>query len=257
MGIKFSIIFPSRGRRLLLMNVLATIGLYTKHLDAIEVLIAVDNDDEEMHSKRLDGFEDRHSDMNLKFYVFDRSIHFTKDYINPLARMAKGRFIMVINDDSEFTTPNWDILLYEALDARCKELGDDIIYGMVRDGLDNPTFSCWPIQSKEAVKVAGQFFNEKHYIWGTDQAISGVYKKLSKKLNEQRMVKIDNVVIDHNSGHTGRREFDKNFEYFRAICDALPEPYTVSDEDADAQKLYEYIITKRKMHECIDNGHNR
>lgn len=245
MDIRFSLIFPFRERLNYLMHLLTTIRTATSNLGGIEVLIAADNDDPVLTIDKMEDIEREYKDINLRFFYGDRSIHFTKDYINPLARIAKGRFIMTINDDSEFITPDWDEILYNRLDEACSKLGDDIIYAMISDGKNQGSFSCWPIQSREAVKATGKFFNEKFYCWGPDVAIASVYKRLSQATGKQRIIKVPEVVVDHNSGHTGRRSFDSNFEYFRAIHDGIPNEYTSQDEQEEVAELNNYLNSKQ------------
>ena len=75
----------------------------TEDHTAIETIIVIDNCDKDL-CKRSGELEYKYQRQNLRIYAVDQSDHFSKDYFNYAAKMANGRWIMAINDDSIFKT---------------------------------------------------------------------------------------------------------------------------------------------------------
>lgn len=171
----FSIILNSRNRIDLLSNLLWSIKTKTKDLSNIEVLINIDDDDK----STLDF-------ANFNQYLFD----FTKFFIssrqknlhiriNTAAFQAKGRWIFILNDDTEIITQNWDEISYNILSK-----GYDIIYGRTNctsmDKEKGGEYSSFPIISKEAVNKLGYFMSEQLVGLGADVHIWRVYNTINR-----------------------------------------------------------------------------
>jgi hypothetical protein len=74
----------------------------------------------------LPDYENKYAKLNIKFFIVDRSDHFSKDYYNFLSLKANGRWIMCVNDDSEFITEGWDTIINTEMSKAGDEFGDDI-----------------------------------------------------------------------------------------------------------------------------------
>lgn len=217
MGINISLVLAFRQRVNRLQELIDSLVATTKDLASVEMVLAVDKDDE----VGLNFVRNTLFPMPVQILECYRSEHFSKDYINPLARMSKGRWIINLNDDSVFKTNNWDALLLKEMNLKADKAGDDIFLGLIKDGMTRtgedklyPHFSSWPVVSKESIEAVGYFFNEKFYIWGGDHFIANVYRRLG------RLVSLTNIHIDHNSHHNKLRyrdEQDINYERFCAI----------------------------------------
>lgn len=243
MGIRFSLLLAFRQRVHRLKELIDSLLNTTKNIDSIELFLAVDEDD-------VDGLEYLKNTEHkfIRYSVFKRSEHFTKDYLNPLAREANGRWLINLNDDSVFMTKDWDEIVYNRMDNEAKAHGDDIFLGLVKDGMirtgENerfPHFSSWPVVSKESVNALGYLFNEKFYIWGVDHFIADVYRRIG------RLVSLTDVHIDHNSHHNKRREkdeFDVNYDRFCAIETIHGFSITEDLVENEAVKFINYLKTK-------------
>lgn len=223
-----SLITPLRGQHDLFENMMETLRQATSYPQEIEVLIALDSDDFESINK-VYFWKQRFDFTWLEFFIVNRSEHFTRDYVNFLARCAQGRFVININADSEFKTKGWDEELFTSMQHGFASKGDDIFLGLVQDGLDRkgedkflPNFSCWPVVSKQSIDLLGYFLDERFTIWGPDHFIAMAYKEAN------RLISLTHIKIDHNSFHSGRRPDDGNYERFKKIHEK--SPLVITDE---------------------------
>lgn len=245
---KISLVLAFRDRPKHIDNLISSIRKTTKNLDQIEIILAMDDNDEggQKHIERLQS-----EGLPVMIpYITKRSIHFTKDYMNPIARMARGRWVININDDSIFVTEGWDEIIDDRMSKAAQLTGDDFHLGMVSDGMDKTfnklgftLFCCWPIVSKKSIDALGYLFDERFYIWGVDHFISRVYHAL------RRQVAIYDVLIDHNSLHTLKRlknNLDTNHTRFCEIDRENHFEFTTQDVQAEVDKIKQAIQTTNK-----------
>ena len=243
--IKISLITPMRGQHELFENLMNTLIKNTAHPNEIQVLICLDDDDK-VSLDRIIEWETKYLNFNLTFFHRERSEHFTKDYINFLAKQASGRFVMAINADSEFVTKDWDLLIYEKMDYYCALSEDEVWLGLVKDNIARvgedphfPNFSCWPIVSKSTIDNMGYFFDERFKIWGPDHFIAIIYRKI------KRLVSLTFVIVNHKSIHTGQRVDDGNYEHFQRIDRQYP--FVITDEVIKAEVEHLKSFTNKKI----------
>lgn len=244
---KISLILPFKERFHLLDNMIASVKATCKNKSDIEMILGIDNNDSQCLALK-DKYEELHKDISLKFLLCEPSEHFCRSYFNPCARAAQGRYVIVINDDSQFMTKHWDEIVYRRMSQACDHDGDDIHLGMIKDGIPRvgedpllPHFTCWVCVSKEAINALGYVYNEKFYMWGVDHFVGDVYKYINRR------VSLIQVFIDHISAHTGKDVDDKNRLKFIEIekkYHFVYEPYHVKQE---GDKLLEYIEKKKKL----------
>lgn len=199
---KFSIILPTRERPELMMQLLTSIANTTKELDQIEVLVAIDADDtvsQTFFSQNKWGF--------VQVFEVTRSLNFSKDYYNMLAKNSKGKWIMVCNDDGKFTTPHWDFMAEKVLNEYIGT-GPNLVYGWIQDNLGqwrapgHGDYCCFPLFGRTGYEALGErIFPERIPTWGADI--------WSKKIYDQ----IDRVVhlpmtVEHLCHHNMTREQD-------------------------------------------------
>ncbi len=197
----FSLILPTRGRQFLMSTLLETIKVTTNRIEEVELLVAVDNDDEET-LKRLPQWKVLYP--FTTFYQLQRATNFSVDYYNYLAKLAKGDFIIALNDDIEFRTKNWDWIINSKLQQYFHPTrADKICYGWLDDGYRHPQgFCCFPLLTRQAYEVLGYFFPEELPTWGADCELFYIFRNLD------RVCKIPEVLLQHISPHTGFREAD-------------------------------------------------
>ncbi len=244
--IKISLVTALRGQHDIFENLLNSIVKNTQRLNEIELLVCIDGDDND--TQKMISRWTLLCPIHTRFFIVERSEHFTRDYINYLAKMADGRFVMNINADSEFVTPNWDEHVYARMEIACRQSKDDIWLGLVKDGLVRtgedpkfPHFTCWPIVSKASIDTLGYFLDERFKIWGPDHFIAAVYRRAN------RLVSLTNVLIEHNSVHNHRRPDDGNYARFHQID--KENPFVITEEVIE--ESYKQLLR------CIDEQHNK
>lgn len=249
---KISLIMPFRERILLLNNLFTSLKRTTRHPERVEVIMAIDEDDQILNNYTTERIQKENKEFDIRFYRTTRSDHFIRDYWNPAAKLATGRWIMAINDDALFMTPKWDMKIDEEMTRRAEEFGDDIIYGKTYDcckigGRDPNTapFSCWCLQGWETQKALGFFYDPEIWVWGPDQVCGLMFLRLFDVLGEDRYVNILDVVIDHNSFHTEKREKDNLYYHQEAIDKAHHFQTSAEHETKYAFILKDYIEKKR------------
>ncbi len=240
----FTLIIAFRERIELLLTMLKTLVENSANINLIEVFLAIDNDDQ-ITLNSIPKIKAQYPFVH--FFVNQQSIYFTRDYINPLAKLARGRFVINGNDDMEFVTKGWDRVVYDRMHEASLIYGDEIMLGIVKDGLiregdqKKPDFSCWPIVSKKSIEYLGYFVDEAFYVWGVDQILAQLYRKID------RVVYMTDVLIAHNSGHANRRPFDKNHAKFCEIHRKYPATFTIERLNAEADRLMQYIERKKNI----------
>jgi hypothetical protein len=242
---------PFRERIALLNQMLKSLKDTTHSKDDIELIMAVDLDDEVLNNYGKERIIEENKWLKIRFYETQRSEHFINDYWNPIARLAEGRWVMAINDDSVFLTGAWDKKINTAMSKRATESGDDIIYGKVDDccnlGERNSKdcyFSCWCLVGREMIDALGFFYDPHIWVWGPDQVCGLIFLAL-RNMGEDRIIDIYDVVIDHDSFHGSKREKDKFFYEQEKIDKAHWYQTTREQEMAYAIKLKQYIDNKR------------
>lgn len=199
----FSLILNTRKRVPLLKSLLESIQRKTHDLSKVEVLIRFDDDDKDTEVFKMVN-QARNGNLDekfpFKFYIGPRNRNLHKN-INFLAKESKGRFIFVLNDDTEILTNNWDSRALENINSFKVDnnIKDDIIYGFTHDtSVDKATgknYASFPIISKQAVNVLGFFMHEEFVGLGADAAIFRVYKCIERVVDTK--IALDHIY--HNS----------------------------------------------------------
>lgn len=249
---RISLIMPFRERIELLNQMLKSLEKTTHCKDEIELIMAVDLDDEILNNYGKERIIKENKWLKIRFYETKRSEHFVNDYWNPIARMAEGRWVMAINDDSVFLTTAWDKKVNVAMSKMANKVGDDIVYGKVDDccNLEGRNsrdcyFSCWCLVGREVIDTLGFFYDPNIWVWGVDQVCGLIFWAL-RDLGEDRIVDIYEVIIDHDSFHGSKREKDKFF-YEQEKIDKAHWYQTTREQEIDyAKKLAKHIQEKRK-----------
>lgn len=206
----FSIIFPSRERVSLLATMIDSIGNQSADLSNVEVLVGIDDDDKATHEAKPQ-LETTYP--FCKLYSRSRSRMLNQDYINWLASMSKGKYLIICNDDARFATKNWDKIAVAKLDEYLKDKPDGIVYGYISDLLidrHGMGYCCFPLVSSAAYKILGWAMPGEYPSWNADIVCWEVYRAIG------RLLDLSEITIEHISYHTGKRARDHishNVEY--------------------------------------------
>jgi hypothetical protein len=215
----FSIVLAYRYRPALLNNMLRSFVAQTKNINECEIIIGIDQEDHDAF-REIPLVNNQYKQIDIKWYIRKHSDHLVRDQYNALARIATGRWILPINDDSDFLTKNWDTIVNRKMSEVAEERKNDILLGLTKDQIPRagenpllPHFSSFPVVGKEYVTALGYLWDERCWVWGPDHIIARLFREFSKS----NIVSLTEVTIGHNSVHTGRREISENYERFGAI----------------------------------------
>lgn len=226
----FTIMIPTRKRQHMLRDLIQSIYSTSKDPYTVETLITYDNDDRSTIDA-LPNLKNISKDYPVKFFSRERHYATSGVYYNEMAEKASGNFIIAVNDDTLFTKIGWDINAYKKLEDYLKERPDRIVYGITSDKEverarnENNYFSCFPLLSKETVKVMGFFFDPIFHKDGADWDLVMPYREL-KRIIDLR----DEIEILHLSFRSGRRPHDL------LDNDVCPLPPTVNGNGPHAGK---------------------
>ena len=151
----FSVIFPTRGRKKPLLKSIKTLYDLADNPDQIEVLLAMDDDDVEhiqyVEKTIIPKFP------KVKIYPM-RRLGYKKFnmYVNTLAGLSKGDWIIIWNDDALMQTQSWDKIV-RSYDDQPVPLLRVIVPGMT----EHP-FSLFPIIQREWYEVVGLISSFTH-----------------------------------------------------------------------------------------------
>jgi hypothetical protein len=199
---------------------LTSIRNNTANIGAIEVLIAVDEDD-----VRQNAVIDRNQFPFAKFYKVKRSLNFSKDYYNFLCSKSTGRWVIACNDDAEFITKHWDVYSKQILENKIGN-APNIIYGWIEDMLGPHrlnhlgNYCCFPLQGRDGINALGYFFPPTIPTWGADIFLEQLYRNVGKIIHLP-------IVIKHISIHNGLRQPDEIYKRIamnQVACNINPTP---------------------------------
>ncbi len=231
---KISVIIPTRERPELLTDCLnSLLDKSYKNNRLFEVILLIDNDDPEtlktainLQSKfSFTNILDNTKCNSLSIIVVDRSEYMQRDYNNVGAVAAKGDLVFVLNDDAIMNTLDWDKIIYDFY-LENKNL-DDIMFLAITDDThdavsldslgrirDSETHGpCFPIVTKTFVKYLRGIFPSNIRMWGADIVLYSIFKQVD------RVYKLHNISISHNSFHSGNRAKDTINERIKEISD--------------------------------------
>lgn len=147
---RISVVAAVRGRVELLQKMLASIDATAGDPERVEVVLRCDFDDPEMISY-LSTLAHR------TFIVGPRVSGYASlpAFANEAARLSHADLVLVVNDDAEFQTPNWDRLLAE----HAAEYPDGIfVFGVETANAKNFIFPC---VSRRQIDLLGGVFEER------------------------------------------------------------------------------------------------
>jgi hypothetical protein len=214
--VNFSIVLASRERSQLLVGLMRSINETTHDLSKIEVLVGIDDDDAESHdaANHITGWYPW-----VHFFSRPRSNMLNRDYLNWTYDITgrKGRYVIACNDDCAFRTKDWDKIVLEQLDNYVVDKPDGIVYGYISDALLNRqgmNYCCFPLVSKQGVEALGWCMPPDFPAWTADIALWQLYSSVG------RICDLSNVMIEHISYHSGKRDRDHISYHVQNISNA-------------------------------------
>lgn len=128
-------------------------------------------------------------------------------YFCPGARLCAEEncvYVWGTGNDVEYCTDDYDIKLYQKIEAFLKDKPDRLLYGAV-DANATPhkqaiPFCPFPIFTKEVVQTINCTMTHEITSWGNDKAIWNIFRTVA---GGSRMLDIPEVQVRHWSYHTG------------------------------------------------------
>lgn len=247
---RFTIMIPTRKRQYMLKDLLQSIYNTATEKYEVETLITYDNDDQNTIDA-LPSLKTTTKNYPVKFFSRERHYATSGVYYNEMAEKATGDFVIAVNDDTIFTKNHWDELGYKKLEEYMIGRPDRIVYGITNDfevehhRNENNYFSCFPLLSKETVKVMGFFFDPIFAKDGADWDLVMTYREL------RRVVDLRNEIeIQHISFRSGRRPLDL-LDSDQMIIPGDAHPFAGKNMKRNFNFLTDYISNYKENGENI------
>lgn len=213
---RVSVILASRSRADLLTNLLQSIKDTTHDISQVEVLIGIDNDDD-YYQQITPELHNMFPFAHLKSR--DRSPWLNHDYLNWLSTdHSKGKYIILCNDDVMFRTKDWDIHIERRMEEYLADKKDRVAYAYMSDALINRNgmnYCCFPLITREAMECLGFAMPPEYRAWNADIALWRIFSSID------RICDISEVMIEHVSYHSGKRQPDHINEHVRNISNGM------------------------------------
>ena len=211
---KLSILVPSKypeKLQKLLQSIRATVANYRD----IEIVIC------------RDGDRAPHSEGNI-VYCYSPASKYRSTFHEMPAKVASGDFLMMANDDMEFVTPNWDIMIpYD-------QYPDSFVLFHFKDNIFDQNFACHPIFSRKVLEIAPDILSPLFQITKCDNTIWDIHPA-------SRRIYLPDIEIIHHHENLGPEwktaYMEDDQEYARhqvkrtivrnAICTAIGINYKV------------------------------
>lgn len=196
---KFSVILASRQRVQLLAGLLESIR-QTSTPGSVEVLVGLDEDD----YPSLE-FAQKYKGSLATFHLSPRQKNLNDGYLNTLAGLAFGKYLIACNDDVVFETYGWDRLAEAKLESYLIDKPDRVTYAWLNDALidrHNMGYCCFPLITREAYRALGFLMPPEFTAWGADVELWRMFALV------KRICPIPEVMLHHISYHSGTRDRD-------------------------------------------------
>jgi len=215
---KYSLLCPTRDRTKGVERFLKSIQETATDLTQIEILFAVDIDDTPtIQFFGVMNHQHLYDNLNIQFFVRQRSQFTNRDYYNWLAEKATGKYLWAIADDLVFLIMGWDSILESKLEGYLCGKPDRIMCAGIRDNTPKPkaslpNFPCFPLVTAEAFKFFGFLLHPQIPTWGADYLLYLLYTGAKRYLEVQ-----DFVYLNHISWHTKQTSEDATAKNIRDI----------------------------------------
>lgn len=192
-----SLLLPTRGRQALVDRLFRSIGETTTHLDRVEVILYVDDDDTDSH--HLDS-ENIHV-----VRIIGPSLSMG-GYNSACLAQARGDIIILINDDMVIGTHGWDEKIAE-LDA---SIPDKIYLAYGNDLFKKGNLCTFPILSRRICELLVEPYPNEYQGAFIDYHLFDIFKRL-QHAGFDRIHYMSDVVFEHLHYRTGKAPFDETY----------------------------------------------
>jgi len=205
---RISLVLPTRGRPNLVHRLLDSIVATAERLNLLEVLLRVDRDDGASIT-----IED--SRLQLRKIVGPSGVKMG-EMTRQCAKAANGRHFLLLNDDVVCCTHGWDTAIVEALE----QFGDGVALVWCNDGFRGRRLANLPALSRRVCERMGGICPGDYQRDYIDTHLFDIFCKL-KALGHDRLVYLENVLLEHLHAEAGKAPYDATYERPRAFADEL------------------------------------
>lgn len=195
---KISLLLPTRGRVPLATRFLQSVVDQTTHLDSVEIIIRVDDDDVESHQLNFEGLE-------TKLLIGPKTT--MGGYNTQCFNESTGEIIVLVNDDMVIQTRGWD----EKLRALHRKIEDKIYLAYGNDLFKKGDLCTFPILSRQCCELLQQPYHTAYRGAFIDYHLMDIFKRLEKS-GFNRIFYLDDVVFEHLHYRTGKAQIDETYK---------------------------------------------
>lgn len=238
-----SLLLPTRGRAALVQRLFESLIQTTADLRGLEVVLYIDEDDSASHKISSPAFP-------LIKLVGPPGM--TMGSMNRACYDAShGRYVMLINDDVIFRTPDWDTQVIETFNCFPDDIG--LVYGNDLDqGAAIPTF---PIISRTVCDVLGEICPRGYKNLHIESHLFDVFKQLVR-LGYDRVRYLEDVVFEHMHYIVDKAARDQVYDKKNQRADDLLF-IALDDERASKAPLLARYIKARGNEQATRQGDSR
>ena len=194
-GMNFSLLLPTRGRVRLVQRLFDSVVQTSSNVGRLEVVLYIDEDDQESR-------EIFHPELSL-VKIIGQPGESMGSMNRACYEASQGRYVMLMNDDAVFRTPNWDACVLDLASRFPDEIA--LVYGNDLDqGETVPTF---PIVSRTVVEIVGEICPRGYRNLHIESHILDIFKQLAR-MGYDRICYLDDVVFEHMHYAVGKGERD-------------------------------------------------
>lgn len=232
-SLKYSILTPSRNRPARLKTFVQSVYSLCAYPHNVEILVYVDTDDPAISQYKQ--FEwDTEIPHNVQF-VYGEPVSISKSW-NTLAEQSCGDVLVMGNDDLEYRTQDWDILLQTELE----KYPDQIYCAWMQDCINGEKHCAFPIISRKWYDTVGYFAPGVFNFGYNDTWVFDIAKRVD------RCHYIPHITAEHCHFSANKSAFDDTYARNRTqqrgnlyALDQVIYEQTASQRQADADKLRE------------------
>lgn len=180
----FSFLLPTRGRPESLPRLCANIREHTSHPDRLEIIFVMDSDDEASLPFEYEG-------LNIRKLVMAPGMTMGELYMAAY-RVARGRHLMLMNDDVVIRTHGWDEQVLDVF----RSYPDGIVLVHVNENIFHEKLCIFPCLTRVFCELSNGICRTDYRRYRIDDHIHNVFDLLSI-LGVRRRVFLPNVIFEH------------------------------------------------------------
>ena len=223
-----SLLLPTRGRPMLVERFLRSISETTSQLERIEVILYVDEDDFSSHY--LDS-----EDVNVVRIIGPGMS--MGAYNSAFLARARGKIIILANDDMVIQTPGWDSKVVE-MDA---EFTDKIYLAYSNDLNKGRSLCTFPILSRRTCELLVEPYPIAYQGAFIDVHLFDIFKRV-QHAGFDRVRYLEDVIFEHLHYRTGKAVYDETYKGRGRFADDRTFITMVDNRSEGAKRLLSQLL---------------